>query len=470
MDAANVFSRVAAAAAAAWKVQQEAMAAAAADGDIDDNCNFWQRDACSYGPSCCLIHAQERDRQQQQQHPLPPTPAPQLHRPSAFTKPLARISPLALAPNGYMHQQQIQAPRYTTYASPAALSLQPTASGHHGGGGNGGGGGGGPVSTRSVCRYWLQGICNRGPACRFLHGAAAPAVGDARHSQHHRHHHNNKHHHHHNNNNNNYNRHPHPHPHRDALHNHHQQQNPIHNGYHHHTQQNQSSVLLTGGGGGGARPNTPRPRPRSFDIRYLPTTAYAIVPPSAAAQTGGLPTAPAAAPMTGRLRAYTYPPVTLADGAQVMDAEMMDDGFDNCGGGGGGGAGSGVGGGGGGVMDIDGDDCGSVDDFGLPFDLDEWDDFAGGGDGGGSVAAAVAVDGGVLHGGGGAATTASPDGSTSMSRIRDLRSIWEDGNRSSDNTAVAVAVAVGKTEHPKDPRCPFARHSAAAPTSREPSF
>ncbi|KAJ3157113.1 hypothetical protein HDU89_002524 [Geranomyces variabilis] len=366
-DAANAALRVAAAA-AAWGVQQEAMMAA-----DEGNCDFWQRGTCRYGPSCWFSH----DEQAHQQHPLPPTPAP-MHSPSPFTKPLARIIPLALTPNRYMHPQQIQPSRYTAYTSLAAptqtTSAQATVSAAGGGNGNGGGGGGGPVSTRSVCRYWLQGICNRGPACRFLHGAAAPAAGDGRHHPHHHHHH----HHHHNTSSSRH--------HRTA---HIQQQ--IQQQYHHAQQQGLSTVLAV------VRPSAPRPRPRSFDIRYLPTAAYASMQPTAAgAQIDHVATAGVVLqqPTTGRLRAYTYPPARSP--APVMDADDCDDQDVNC---------------------VDGDDCGSVDDYGLPFDLDEWDDFAGGAAKGEDRSGIVD---GILHGAGTAGGSALP-------RLRDLRSIWDDG-------------------------------------------
>ncbi|KAJ3179807.1 hypothetical protein HDU87_002375 [Geranomyces variabilis] len=398
-DAANASLRVAAAA-AAWGVQQEAMMAA-----DEGTCDFWQRGTCRYGPSCWFSH----DEQPHQQHPLPPTPAPQ-HRPSAFAKPLARIIPLALTPNGYMHTQQVQPSRYTTYASlathtlPAQTASAPgTVSGAGGGNGNGGGGGGsGPVSTRSVCRYWLQGICNRGPACRFLHGAAAPAAGDGRH--HHQHHHH--HHHHHNtttttsSSSSSSNRQHH----RTA---HIQQQ--IHQQYHHHAQQQQQqhglSTVLTV-----VRPSAPRPRPRSFDIRYLPTAAYAtMLQPTADVGTQIEHVATAGVVLqqqqqqqqqltTGRLRAYTYPPARFP-ATPVMDADGCCDGHD--------------------VNAVDGDDCGSLDDYGLPFDLDEWDDFAGGGGAAAAGGGAGIVDG-IVRG-------CSATNGSALPRLRDLRSIWDDG-------------------------------------------
>lgn len=97
--------------------------------DMNSNeCSF------SYGETCWFIHEGH-----------PPTSVQQLPR----------------RPDYMMNSQQAHGLRGQSPMSQSQLLPQPLP---------------GRTSSRSVCRYWLQGICNRGPACRFLHGSAAPAA------------------------------------------------------------------------------------------------------------------------------------------------------------------------------------------------------------------------------------------------------------------------------------------------------
>ncbi|KAI8819159.1 uncharacterized protein EV422DRAFT_119789 [Fimicolochytrium jonesii] len=148
-------------------------------------CRFWQRGACRSGDACFLSHTLQQRIRTPTPTPTPPTassiteyPRPQpVYAPLAYTKPK----------KGYewgSHAWKVAA------GTPHNHPHHGTASHRHGTNstnsnstGNGNGNPSKPprhppasTSTHSVCRYWLQGICNRGPACRFLHGSAAPAA------------------------------------------------------------------------------------------------------------------------------------------------------------------------------------------------------------------------------------------------------------------------------------------------------
>ncbi|KAI9008363.1 hypothetical protein BC832DRAFT_420953 [Gaertneriomyces semiglobifer] len=96
-------------------------------------CRFWHKGTCRYGDACWFIHKG------------PPGQAPTQ----------ANAHPLLNGTGQYQAQHQRSRSSPTPHTSP----LRPGSSG-----------------PRSICRYWLQGICNRGPACRFLHGSAAPCA------------------------------------------------------------------------------------------------------------------------------------------------------------------------------------------------------------------------------------------------------------------------------------------------------
>ncbi|KND02890.1 uncharacterized protein SPPG_01970 [Spizellomyces punctatus DAOM BR117] len=137
-------------------------------GEVRGLCRFWQKGTCRYGDTCWFIH--------EGQQGAPTSPLQQNVQQNAqaaycrsrdlcWPQHLQQLQQQQLQ---QLHQQQ-QLPYQTPNHSRTQSAGQGTFSSFHTI----------PLSrnsSRSVCRYWLQGICNRGPACRFLHGSAAPAA------------------------------------------------------------------------------------------------------------------------------------------------------------------------------------------------------------------------------------------------------------------------------------------------------
>ncbi|KAI8917305.1 hypothetical protein DFJ77DRAFT_341003 [Powellomyces hirtus] len=269
-------------------------------------CRFWQKGACRYGNGCWFIHDQqlhEHLQQPQQQMHIPQIEPPVPYHHHGYPK--HHVTRVITLPTRYVYQAQVQPVRY----QPSLRVANPSTTS--------------PASSRSICRYWLQGICNRGPACRFLHGAAAPAA------------------------------------------------------------HGMGPVLRGGAGGIVVTPSAPRSRPRAatFDVRYLPSARLASAPGPYA------PPPHICTPPPQRFRTYTYPqpshsdhlPALLTSPPPQPPSLLLAD------------------------PPTLRQESLSPNEYQLPFNLDEWDDF-------------------------------EPDLATLRQQQprRDLRSIWDDDTKVDD--------------------------------------